>query len=84
MNERILELAKQCGYWSGQTVEMNDVGIEKFAQLIAQHCMNIANKEALAIQELDDGRPTFFAGITTAGRIGRKIGIEFDLFGESE
>ena len=34
MNERILEIAKQCGYWSGQTIEMNDVGIEKFAQMI--------------------------------------------------
>jgi hypothetical protein len=34
MNERILEIAKQCGYWSGQTIEMNDVGIEKFTQMI--------------------------------------------------
>ena len=34
MNERNLEIDKQCGYWSGQTIEMNDVGIEKFAQMI--------------------------------------------------
>ena len=39
MNERILELAKQCGYWSGQTIEMNDVGIEKFAELIVRECV---------------------------------------------
>lgn len=39
MNERILEIAKQCGYWSGQTIEMNDVGIEKFAKLIVQECL---------------------------------------------
>lgn len=40
MNERIVELAKQCGYWSGQTIEMNDVGIEKFAQLIVERIID--------------------------------------------
>lgn len=39
MNERIQELAKKCGYWSGQTIEMNDVGIEKFALMIVQECI---------------------------------------------
>jgi hypothetical protein len=38
MNERIIEMAKQCGDWSGQTIEMNDVGITKFAELIVQEC----------------------------------------------
>ena len=38
MNERIIEMAKQCGYWSGQTIEMNDVGIAKFAELIVREC----------------------------------------------
>lgn len=41
MNEKFLELAKQCGYWSGQTIEMNDVGIEKFAELIVQECITV-------------------------------------------
>ena len=41
MNERIIEMAKQCGYWSGQTIEMNDVGISKFAELIVQDCIDI-------------------------------------------
>ena len=41
MNERIKELAKQCGYWSGQTIEMNDVGIQRFAELIIRECMNL-------------------------------------------
>jgi hypothetical protein len=36
MNEKIIELAKKCGYWSGQTIEMNDVGILKFAELIIE------------------------------------------------
>ena len=38
MNERIIEMAKQCGDWSGQTIEMNDVGITKFADLIVNEC----------------------------------------------
>ena len=46
MNERILELAKQCGYWSGQTIEMNDVGIEKFAELIVRECVGICESGA--------------------------------------
>jgi hypothetical protein len=44
MNKRILELAKQCGYWSGQTIEMNDVGIEKFAELIVRECADIVDR----------------------------------------
>jgi len=40
MNERIIEMAKQCGYWSGQTIEMNDVGIAKFAELIVEECID--------------------------------------------
>ena len=38
MNKQIIEMAKQCGYWSGQTIEMNDVGIAKFAELIVREC----------------------------------------------
>jgi len=38
MNERIIEMAKQCGDWTGQTLEMNDVGIAKFAELIVREC----------------------------------------------
>ena len=34
--EDIIKMAQQCGYWSGQTVEMNDVGLEQFAKLIEQ------------------------------------------------
>ena len=42
MNERIIEMAKQCGDWNGQTLEMNDVGISKFAELIVQECIDVA------------------------------------------
>jgi hypothetical protein len=34
--EQLIELAKNCGYWSGQTIEMNDIGLEQFAKLVAQ------------------------------------------------
>ena len=33
--EDIIKLANECGHWSGQTVEMNDVGLERFAALVA-------------------------------------------------
>jgi hypothetical protein len=46
MNERIIEMAKQCGDWSGQTIEMNDVGIAKFAELIAKECEQISLKNS--------------------------------------
>lgn len=45
MNQKILELAKQCGYWSGQTVEMNDVGINKFAALVLEECRKVLTEE---------------------------------------
>ena len=31
----IIRMARECGNWSGQTVEMNDVGLERFAALVA-------------------------------------------------
>lgn len=33
--EEIIAMARECGYWSGQTIEMNDVGLERFAALVA-------------------------------------------------
>jgi hypothetical protein len=33
--EDIIRMAKECGNWSGQTIEMNDVGLERFAALVA-------------------------------------------------
>lgn len=32
--EDMIRIAKECGNWSGQTVEMNDVGLERFAKLV--------------------------------------------------
>lgn len=39
----IIRMAKECGNWSGQAVEMNDVGLERFAKLVAA-----AEREACA------------------------------------
>ncbi len=33
--EKLLEMARQYGHWSGQTIEMNDVGLVEFAKMIA-------------------------------------------------
>jgi hypothetical protein len=47
--DEIIELAKECGYWSGQTVEMNYVGLERFAALVAAHereeCAKVCEEE---------------------------------------
>jgi hypothetical protein len=53
VNERIIEMAKQCGYWSGQTIEMNDVGIAKFAELIVRECLDIVNRHEYSYHEAD-------------------------------
>jgi hypothetical protein len=41
MNQDIMAMAKQCGDWNGQTIEMNDVGLTKFAELIVLECANL-------------------------------------------
>jgi len=53
VNERIIEMAKQCGDWSGQTIEMNDVGIAKFAELIVRECLDIVNRHEYSYHEAD-------------------------------
>lgn len=51
MNERIIELAKQAGYnpLSPPTFadELNEIFMQKFAELIIQKCAGIANKAEL-------------------------------------
>ena len=53
MNEEIIKLAKDCGYWSGETVEMNDVGIESFYKAAYNNA-------------IDDVRKSWNGGITLA------------------
>jgi len=34
--EEIIRMARECGDWNGQTAEFNDVGLERFATLVAE------------------------------------------------
>jgi hypothetical protein len=48
--EEIIRIARKWGDWNGQTVEFNDVGLERFAALVAA-----AEREACAkVCEKDD------------------------------
>jgi hypothetical protein len=53
--EDIIKLAKECGNWSGQTIEMNDVGLERFAALVAaaerEACAKLVENYALQYDE---------------------------------
>ena len=44
----IIELAQKWGYWNGETVEMNDVGLEEFAAAIRaderEQCISILER----------------------------------------
>jgi hypothetical protein len=35
--EDIIRMAREAGDWNGQTAEFNDIGLERFAALIAAH-----------------------------------------------
>jgi len=75
VNERIIEMAKQCGYWSGQTIEMNDVGIAKFAEMIVQECL--AQADALRDSFESEGEDQQSLGAAWVGlAIARHFGVE--------
>jgi len=35
--EDIIRMARESGDWNGQTAEFNDIGLERFAALVAAH-----------------------------------------------
>jgi hypothetical protein len=45
--EDIIRMAREAGDWNGQTAEFNDIGLERFAALVAAHereeCAKVAN-----------------------------------------
>jgi hypothetical protein len=59
----IIRMARECGYWSGQTVEMNDVGLERFAALVAaaerEECAKVADSICDDKWALYLGRPPY-------------------------
>jgi acyl-CoA reductase-like NAD-dependent aldehyde dehydrogenase len=48
--EDIIRMAREAGDWDGQTAEFNDVGLERFAALVAAH-----EREACRLIVLDNG-----------------------------
>jgi hypothetical protein len=54
VNEQIIEMAKQCGDWNGQTLEMNDAGIIHFAESIIQDCLSQIAMIGISNFENDD------------------------------
>jgi len=75
MNLRIIEMAKQCGDWNGQTLEMNDVGIAKFAELIVRECLTQA--DALRDSLESEGEDQQSLGAAWVGlAIARHFGVE--------
>lgn len=43
--DEVVRLARECGDWNGQTCEVNDVGLERFAELVAA-----AERQSTAIE----------------------------------
>ena len=75
MNERIIEMAKQCGDWNGQTLEMNDAGIIHFAELIVRDCL--AQADALRDAFESEGEDQQSLGAAWAGlAIARHFGVK--------
>ena len=67
MKDDIIKLAKQCGHWSGETIELNDVGIMDFANLIAAHEREACAKVCDEFQARDVGmQPAECAGAIRA------------------
>lgn len=71
----VIKLAKQCGDWNGQTAEFNDVGLARFAALVAEQ---ERQRKPLTDEEIvsmfrTSGSPTAFArAIEQAHQIGVK------------
>jgi len=47
--DEIIHMAREVGDWNGQTAEFNDVGLERFAALVAAH-----EREACRLIVLDN------------------------------
>ena len=46
--DNIIRMARETGDWNGQTAEFNDIGLERFANLVAAHEREEANKQSQA------------------------------------
>jgi acyl-CoA reductase-like NAD-dependent aldehyde dehydrogenase len=50
--EDIIHMAQETGDWNGQTAEFNDVGLERFAELIAAHERNWCAKICAELRKM--------------------------------
>ena len=49
--DEIIDMAKQCGDWNGETIEMNDVGLVAFANLVSARAAAIEREKVDALVE---------------------------------
>ena len=79
MNERIRELAEQCtvSCIDGRGVELNEIDVEKFAELIVRECMEqVEQAKNSPFVSLDDAkRMSHFVDVTTK-KITKHFGVE--------
>lgn len=56
----VIRMAQQWGDWNGQTVEFNDVGLERFAALVAaaerEACAKVCEEQICACCWTDDAQ----------------------------
>lgn len=57
----IIRMAHECGDWNGQTMEMNDVGLERFAKLIAAAERNAVIDAINELTGMEQGRNAMFS-----------------------
>lgn len=72
MNERIQELAEQCtvSCIDGRGVELNEIDVEKFADLIVRECCQVGGPEDSYTDEW------FKAKVNSVAKIRKHFGIE--------
>ena len=81
MNARIKELAEQCtvSCIDGRGVELNEIDVEKFAELIVKECADIASCDWHITLPTDTGgtyHPLTVAGGQTAKNIMDHFGVK--------
>ncbi len=59
-DKELLELAKKCGYWSGETIEMNDIGLKMFADMVALE----RSKELMQVFTDPENQPSQYGTVT--------------------
>ena len=71
--DEIIRMAREAGDWNGQTAEFNDVGLERFAALVAANereaCAKVADNELMNTNMLTSYPPKSSAAWNIAAAI---------------